>query len=313
MNTTVTILTKPKKIKDIYLDRIIKVILYIDKHPEKNLTLLELARIAHFSKYHFHRIFTEIVGESMAQYVRHIRLNKAFKALLLNNSSITKIATNSNFHSNESFTRAFKKQFNILPSQLRSKKNTAFAPNFAISIDKLNNATAKSSPNLHPSAITVNIPVIYRENITPINVIFFPSVGIYLTELRLWHKLHDYAQANNIPVAANKIITVLQNNLPLVMHSKLRSDIGLPITTKPTSNINNYKVITGGEYITFKHYGTQKELFATINWLLNFYLPQNQKTFRTDEIFFTADYCEINSALPRATKVYIPTGVTQPV
>jgi AraC family transcriptional regulator len=44
--------------------RINRIINYIQQNPEKDLSLQSLSKIASFSPYHFHRIFTAIVGEN---------------------------------------------------------------------------------------------------------------------------------------------------------------------------------------------------------------------------------------------------------
>ena len=44
--------------KDDYIQNVCKVILYIEQNYNDNLTLKKLSKVASFSKYHFHRIFT---------------------------------------------------------------------------------------------------------------------------------------------------------------------------------------------------------------------------------------------------------------
>lgn len=74
--------------KNEYLRRIHKVQDYIEENLSYTLVLAELADIAGFSKYHFHRIFRAITNESLLQYVNRVKLERA--AFLINNRTISK-------------------------------------------------------------------------------------------------------------------------------------------------------------------------------------------------------------------------------
>ena len=65
--------------QDSYRDRVLKVSLHIQQHLDDALTLSDVAKVAHFSEYHFHRIFKGVTGESLQ---RHISL-----AMLASNQS----------------------------------------------------------------------------------------------------------------------------------------------------------------------------------------------------------------------------------
>ena len=60
-----------------YQQRINLVLRHIEQNLDTRPDLDELARIACFSPYHFHRIFSAMVGESVAAYVRRLLLERA--------------------------------------------------------------------------------------------------------------------------------------------------------------------------------------------------------------------------------------------
>ncbi|WP_373897777.1 hypothetical protein ACER0A_010965 [Haloimpatiens sp. FM7315] len=60
-----------------YLHRIHIVQDYIENHIKEPILLDTLTNISRFSKYHFHRIFKAIVGESLSHYVKRIKLEKS--------------------------------------------------------------------------------------------------------------------------------------------------------------------------------------------------------------------------------------------
>jgi len=107
-----------------YEKRLKKVIEFIGKHLDDELTLPQLSSIACFSKYHFHRLFTAYTGLSLQQYIRWLRLKRAAHQLIIDKDcTIIEIALNAGFESHESFTRAFKQICGMNPSEFRSRAN----------------------------------------------------------------------------------------------------------------------------------------------------------------------------------------------
>ena len=60
-----------------YHERVLNVLVHIQQHLDDELPLDELAAVAHFSPYHFHRMFRGMVGESVEEHVRRLRLERA--------------------------------------------------------------------------------------------------------------------------------------------------------------------------------------------------------------------------------------------
>jgi len=103
-----------------YISRINRVIDYIDKHLDEAISLQALAKVAHFSPFHFHRIFKAIVGETLNQFIQRLRVEKAAGMLVANpRKSITEVALECGFSGSASFARAFKEFFHISASQWR--------------------------------------------------------------------------------------------------------------------------------------------------------------------------------------------------
>lgn len=105
-----------------YQQRILRVLNYINKHLDDDLSLEQLASLAHFSAYHFHRIFSQVVGESLKEYIRRRKTQRAIMQLNLKEMSITEIAFNAGFQSTEAFSRHIKKQFGASPRDIRQGK-----------------------------------------------------------------------------------------------------------------------------------------------------------------------------------------------
>ena len=89
-----------------YRERILRVMVYIQNHLDDPLSLEDLAKVACFSPYHFHRIFRGVVGESVKEHVRRLRLERAAFRLTSSSRSVIEIALDAGYDTHESFTRS---------------------------------------------------------------------------------------------------------------------------------------------------------------------------------------------------------------
>ena len=92
---------------------------YIREHIDEPLTRRVLAAVAGFSVPHFHRIFTTYLGENIADYVRRVRLERAGRKLRLGAVDITEVALAAGYETHAAFSKAFKQQFGLSPSEFR--------------------------------------------------------------------------------------------------------------------------------------------------------------------------------------------------
>ena len=94
---------------------------FIYNHLDEELSIEKLSKIAHFSKYHFHRQFSAYMGISVIKFTQLLRLKRASYQLVFNQDiKVIDIALNSGFDNHESFSRAFKKNFKQTPTQFRN-------------------------------------------------------------------------------------------------------------------------------------------------------------------------------------------------
>lgn len=105
-----------------YQARINRVMDYIEANLGETHTLEELANVALFSKYHFHRIFQAMTGETPFQFLTRIRVAKGAALLAYNNNlTISEIAYQCGFSTPALFSRTFRQYFGVSPSVWRSK------------------------------------------------------------------------------------------------------------------------------------------------------------------------------------------------
>lgn len=92
---------------------------WLESHLDQPLSLDNVAAKAGYSKWHLQRMFKEVTGQAIGAYIRARRLSKAAVALRLTSRPILDIALQYRFDSQQTFTRAFKKQFTQTPALYR--------------------------------------------------------------------------------------------------------------------------------------------------------------------------------------------------
>ena len=103
-----------------YAQRMNKVLDHIDAHLDADLDLPTLAAVAHFSPFHFHRVFAAWMGETLGDYLRRRRLDSAAIRLGANRqASVLEIALAVGFGSGEALARAFRQRFGCTPTEWR--------------------------------------------------------------------------------------------------------------------------------------------------------------------------------------------------
>lgn len=111
-----------------YARRMNRVLDHIDRNLDTSLELAALADVAHFSSYHFHRVFAAWMGETLGDYLRRRRLEcGALKLAARSDTPVLEIALSVGFGSGEAFARAFKLQFGCTPSAWRTDTTQRWA------------------------------------------------------------------------------------------------------------------------------------------------------------------------------------------
>lgn len=103
-----------------YIDLIFNICNYINDHCTENLNMEDIADIAGFSKYHFARIFKQVMNISCYDYLINRRIMHAEKLLMDPDISIMQVAMKSGFSSLATFNRVFKTKKRCTPSEYKS-------------------------------------------------------------------------------------------------------------------------------------------------------------------------------------------------
>jgi AraC family transcriptional regulator len=100
-----------------YVARVNRAIDHIVRNLDSPLRLEDVAKVAHFSQFHFHRVFRSLIGETLNDFVKRLRLERALHLMAHGSKrSLTEIALDSGFSSSSDFSRSFKQRFGVPPS-----------------------------------------------------------------------------------------------------------------------------------------------------------------------------------------------------
>ena len=104
-------------------EAIVSTIDYIEDNLCDKISLDDISQYTGVSKYYLHRIFKSLTGESIIEYVLSRKLTCSIYELVNTDMRIIDIALNYGFDYEQSYIRAFKKNFGYTPLTDRSDKN----------------------------------------------------------------------------------------------------------------------------------------------------------------------------------------------
>jgi AraC family transcriptional regulator len=106
--------------RPIYVERVNAAVDYIERNLSRELSLEKVAAVAHFSPFHFHRVFGVLVGETLGRFVSRLRMERAATMLVQQpERSITEIAAECGVPNPSSFSRSFRDSFGMSATQWR--------------------------------------------------------------------------------------------------------------------------------------------------------------------------------------------------
>jgi AraC family transcriptional regulator len=122
-----------------YIKRINKILTFIDKNLDRELSLQTISRIAYYSPFHLHRIFKAITNETLNAYIIRKRIERTAIMLIHNKEySIAEIADKYGFKNDSTFSRTFKKIYRQSPTEFRKSNLGNFSK-----ISKVNSNNGK--------------------------------------------------------------------------------------------------------------------------------------------------------------------------
>lgn len=245
-----------------YQERMQRVLVHIENHLDAPLPLADLAAVACFSPYHFHRVFRGMTGESVKEHVRRLRLERAARRLKFSDDAVTAIALDSGYQTPESFTRAFQAMFGDAPSAYRQG-----AREFA------------------PPPPTAALPPIEARivRLGPLRVAFVRHVGAYDEVGVAWGKLMAWAGRRGLfGPSMQAPLGVLHDDPEITAPESLRYDAALVVgpSVAPEGEVG-VQDLPAAEYAMATHRGPYNQLGDTYARIAGQWLPSSGRELAT--------------------------------
>ena len=273
-----------------YIQRINKVVAYINNHLDETLDLKTLANEAALSDFHFHRIFKALKGEAIGGYITRLRLEATARLLRYTALTIEEIAFNIGYETPASLSKAFKKQYGISPTEYRTNKDT-----YIMKKEIINPDLALKTPKI----VTLE----------PKNLIYVALTGAYgsLDYGKAYEQLWAVIKAQKLFTKGIESICISYDDPKITEGSLQRSDVCLAIHKPATPQDEvSCKTLAGGKYAVFFYQGSYENLSqvydTAVRWVID-----HQYTLREEPFF--EKYLNDARRTPKEklkTEIYIP-------
>lgn len=243
-----------------YQKRIASAMDYIQANLKNNPDLKSVARKAHLSPFHFHRIFKLVVGETVADFTRRIRLEKAAGVFFYHKDiSVTEVALELGFSSSQNMAKSFKQHFNLTPSDIRQLTSREELHHLLSNNSKSGNMRRKNGNAKTSELAYAQSPVSTSEDGTlsmDIKIVDFEERQVIYKRLtgvsgqgiqEAFSELHQFAKRHDLPIADP--IYLIWDNPEITPMDRCRADACITLTSE-VSNVApfNTQTIAAGKY-----------------------------------------------------------------
>ena len=265
-----------------YTERMLRVLTYIQQHLDDALSLDELAGVAHFSPYHFHRVFLGMVGETVMAHIRRLRLERAVMRLKHSDKAVTTIAFEAGYETHEAFTRAFRAMFDESPSGFRELHRPIAMPPTPSGVHyHPDGAVAEFSPLQGDQTMDAQIKTFNQQQVA-----FVRHIGPYQECGPAWQRLCTWAGQRGLMGPNMKMIGLCHDDPVVTPPDKIRYDACIVVdeSVQPEGDIG-VQAIPAGDYAVTMHHGPYEKLSETYAALCGQWLPQQGRELRLSACF----------------------------
>lgn len=265
-----------------YKTRLLRVLAHVQEHLDEPLALENVAAVACFSPYHFHRVFKGMIGESLMGHIRRLRLERAASRLKLSALPVTQIAFEAGYETHEAFTRAFKSAFGVAPIHFRSQKTSPAVP-APSGVHFRHPRKLKHFKTQRGRIQTMNVQI---QKIEPMRVAFMRHVGPYDTVGATWDEFLPFLGKEGLLGGDSRFIGICHDDPDVTPPEKIRYDACVTVDDafQPAGDIG-VQIIAGGEYAVTTHFGPYQKLGDSYAKLLGQWLPRSGRELRSAPCF----------------------------
>jgi AraC family transcriptional regulator len=222
-----------------YVDRVNRAVDYVTGNLSQPLQLEDVARVACCSSYHFHRIFRALMGETLASFVKRVRLERSvFLLSHRKGASLTEIALACGFSSSSDFSRSFRAAYGVAPRRFdvdRFRRSRREAMQASLTSPEERHRLVRLPTGQNPDGFTVRLRKLPARRVAYIRV-QRPYDGDHVA--RAAARLLAWAEARGL--ADGQWLGYQWDDPEIVALDKCRYDVGLevPGTTLPDGEVS---------------------------------------------------------------------------
>lgn len=199
------------------IEKLIPLLVYIQANLDQDLSLETLASRTELSPFHFHRLFQSTVGETLKRYTQRLRLERAAIQLVLQDATILNVALDSGFHNHETFSREFKRRFQITPRAYRRSGRRKL------------DVSSRSRSLLDERYQDFELSRTKVIRLSQLHLAFIRHVGSYeAVSDKLWHKLTRWAKSK-LPLLDLIFLGIAHDAPGVTPPEKLRFDAAIVV------------------------------------------------------------------------------------
>ena len=264
-----------------YYQSILRVLGHVQANLDRELPLEELARVAGFSSFHFHRIFTGMVGESVKAYVRRLRLERAAHRLKYGDAALVDIALDAGYEAQESFTRAFKAAFDEPPGQFRRRHRPVPRISAPSRVHYSPSEEVEAfSPQTKGERELMEIKI---ENRPAMRAVCLRHVGPYEQVGRVWGQLCGFVASAGLMGTSARMFGLSYDDPEVTAPEKLRYDACVEMLGELEVEAPfHVQEVRGGEYAVAVHEGPYENLARTYEAIFGVWLPASGRELSKD-------------------------------
>jgi AraC family transcriptional regulator len=230
-------------------------------------------RIANFSQYHFHRVFRGMVGESVKEHIRRLRLERAAHRLRFSGQPVTDIAFDAGYETHESFTRAFHAMFGEPPAEFRKNHRIVAHGPAPSGVHFVADGTLD---RFRPARCPETEIAVRIEELPVMRVAFVRHVGPYDEVGAAWGRLMAWAGPRGLFMSSPVMLAIVYDDPEVTAPERFRYDAAITVSDAVTGEKDIGIQQTGGSrYAVATHRGPYKTIGDTYAELCGQWLPKS--------------------------------------
>ncbi|MBL8685050.1 MAG: AraC family transcriptional regulator [Myxococcales bacterium] len=235
-------------------ERILRVLGQLSRRLDEPVDVSDLARVACISPFHFHRVFRAVVGESVMEHVRRLKLERAAHRLKFSDQPVFEVAASAGYESHEAFTRAFAALFGESPMSFRRRHRSVDAPAAPSGV----HWSPDSDLSAFRAAPTQALELVAIEH-EPIRALFVRHVGSYLDATPAWNRLLEHCATHGI--APTRPFGLVHDDPDVVPVERLRYDACVVVDESVSGEADvGVTTVAGGRFVSLTHKGPYETL-----------------------------------------------------